>query len=174
MPLELIAFSGKIGKNQNNLTWQTASEQNINFFQIERSADGLNFETIGTTKSKGNARSLQNYAFTDAQPLSKSYYRLRSVENDGKEEFSKVITLINDPLTISVYPSRTSDLVQILLPPSVSKGEIEVFDLVGRSVAHEIMGTNEASISLAHLMSGIYMVSVRVNGVVHRVKVMKE
>jgi hypothetical protein len=87
LPIELLLFSTKCNDGRVLVNWTTASEQNNNFFTIERSADGTNYLPIGIVNSLGNSSSAQSYSFTDADPLSgTSYYRLRQTDFDGKTE----------------------------------------------------------------------------------------
>jgi hypothetical protein len=56
LPVELLSFAGKnIDPKTNHLTWETATEINSDYFQIERSTDADHFEKIGQIKAAGNA-----------------------------------------------------------------------------------------------------------------------
>ena len=83
-PVELRYFKAAALKNGNLLTWATATEINTIHFDMGRSADGKNFETIGQTKAKGHH---STYEFTDEAPNSNVkniYYRLKINDLDGK------------------------------------------------------------------------------------------
>jgi len=87
LPVELIYFNAKILNKKVELSWATASEENFDYFSIEKSFDGLNF--IEITQVEGNGSSYQriDYNFTDNDPaVGISYYRLRSIDFDGYTE----------------------------------------------------------------------------------------
>jgi len=86
--------------------WKTSNEVNVNHFEIERSTDGHTFIKIGIVQSETNP-GIGDYSFTDNfSREGKIYYRIRSVDNDGKFLFSKVVTVTdgqqgNDLFTIT-------------------------------------------------------------------------
>ena len=89
LPVELISFNGVAENNEVRLTWETASELNNDFFDVERSQNGLNFEKIGTVKGNGNSNILNQYTFLDKDPyVGFNYYRLKQVDYDGTKYFS--------------------------------------------------------------------------------------
>ena len=93
LPVEWVSFLGKKGVEGNVLVWETASETANKGFQIERlSATGDAWEVLGFVSG---ANKSARYSFTDRAPLSISTYRLRQIEYNGKERFSKVITVEN-------------------------------------------------------------------------------
>jgi hypothetical protein len=87
LPVELVSFSGQNTEGGNLLTWQTAREVNNKGFQVERrqprALGGDSWETLGFVAAKGKSAT---YTFTDDYRLSSvAYYRLRQIDNDGKE-----------------------------------------------------------------------------------------
>lgn len=85
---------GKAFEYYNRLDWVTLSEYG---FYVERSSEGKTFEDLGFVRGKGNSTSANNYTFKDENPLMQliSYYRLRQVDFNGKENYTKVIALGN-------------------------------------------------------------------------------
>ena len=94
LPVELTRFDAA-AKGQNvNVSWATASEKNNDHFDVQRSATGSSYETIGSVQGQGNSTSAHDYAFVDSRPLAGlSYYRLRQVDTDGSSDFSPVATV---------------------------------------------------------------------------------
>ncbi|MCP4123353.1 MAG: T9SS type A sorting domain-containing protein [Bacteroidetes bacterium] len=77
------------------LEWQTASEINSDYFEIQRSADVLYWQTIGEVKGAGWSADVINYSWTDENPLNgQSYYRLMQVDQDGSLEYLPVRSFI--------------------------------------------------------------------------------
>jgi hypothetical protein len=117
LPVTLTKFSVSKSGNDALLSWTTVTEINNDHFEIERSADGIYFTTIGTVAGSGNSSQLRNYQFTDQLEESSAtiiYYRLKQVDIDGKSAYSKIVALRLNNLVIknySVYPNPfTSDL----------------------------------------------------------------
>ena len=69
LPVALISFTAEKNGQTVLLKWKTAQEQNSDRFEIERSADGRNFNTIGNVAATGNTNSIRNYSFTDNGPM---------------------------------------------------------------------------------------------------------
>ena len=91
LPVELLSFTA-IRRNDNvQLKWQTASETNNDFFNIERSEDGRHWQTLGKMDGAGNSSETLAYTWTDQSPLrGLSYYRLKQVDFDGRYAYSWV------------------------------------------------------------------------------------
>ncbi|SNT25265.1 hypothetical protein SAMN05421640_2964 [Ekhidna lutea] len=141
LPVELTYFKGVAENNQVKLIWETASEINNDFFEVQRSADGNSFEAIGVVKGNGNSNEPIQYTFRDSKPyLGLSYYRLRQVDFDGAEEYLPIIQVDNNfkqkGINISTYPNPTSPEnlnVRILSGDDHSGITLEIVDMAGRS-----------------------------------------
>ena len=84
LPVELISFSGKNRSGMNELQWITAGEMNNDYFTLQRSAYGNNWETIAKIHGAGISNTQKVYSFTDMNPLtSANYYRLIQTDFDG-------------------------------------------------------------------------------------------
>jgi len=97
LPIELISFEAKMNTNkQVDIFWATASELNNDFFTIERSSDGVNWEIVTTATGAGNSIYRIDYAAYDSRPLSGiSYYRLKQTDFDGAFEYSNIVSVFN-------------------------------------------------------------------------------
>jgi len=92
LPLKLIDFEVTAKNYGAVVQWQTATEESDTRFEVQRSADGILFESIYQTPGAGAGRG-GNYTFTDNNPLpGNSYYRLRIIEHE-KPQFSKIVRL---------------------------------------------------------------------------------
>ena len=90
LPIELIAFHGVADKAGIDIYWSTAAEINNDFFTIERSRDGINWEVIHFTKGAGNSSEIMEYAFVDFEPpIGLVYYRLKQTDFDGAFSYLK-------------------------------------------------------------------------------------
>jgi hypothetical protein len=110
LPVELIAFKGAATAEGVTLTWTTASEKNNDYFSIQYSKDGRNFESAGYVKGKGTTSTANNYSFTHKDATAgKMYYRLKQVDLDLISAYSKVIVVTakeKATLPLTVYPTR--------------------------------------------------------------------
>ncbi len=167
LPVELITFTGKQQKDDVLLTWQTASEQNNAGFYVERSADGLRWETLGFVAGKGTTTEAQNYSFLDNSPLQGGrgviYYRLRQIDFNGKEEMSEVVSIeLKNVGTVRIFPNPVSNgELTLLLPENVEQEvTMQLFSPTGQLLrsmsAHG--GTNPLAVN--GLPTGVYTLQV--------------
>ena len=96
LPISLISFQGEKNSSYNNLLWTTASEKNNDYFSIEKTIDGVNFENIGNVKGAENSIYSNSYKLTDNNIESiLNYYRLVQTDFDGKKTYSNLISIDN-------------------------------------------------------------------------------
>lgn len=166
VPVELVSFTGQIRENKNILNWHTASELDAKSFVVERSADGQkNFEAIGTVKANGTSAVARNYDFIDSNPLAISYYRLRQIDFDGKENMSKTISLqrTNKKLAVQkLFPSPVNDELTVQFSAmSAGNVSLNIVDILGRTVIKQTINTfegdNTAQLKLNSLSAGSYL-----------------
>jgi hypothetical protein len=107
LPIQLTAFNVSCNNGEANITWTTQTETNNDYFTVERSIDGINYETVTTVKGAGNSSSPITYTAIDAQPLpGTSYYRLSQTDFDGKTTHNNPIAFNGcslDGTTISAF-----------------------------------------------------------------------
>ncbi len=170
LPLELITFDGEDIGDVNHLYWTTESEINNDHFILERSADGANFEQLGTINGAGNTSALTNYDYYDQHPLTGiNYYRLRQVDNDGEYTFSEIISLENKvvaELSLAVYPNPTAGIFNVgLTAPEDCDVAIDILNELGQMVqtmkSEVHNGRNNIQLDLTSFDHGIYTVRVR-------------
>ncbi|MEP7264967.1 MAG: hypothetical protein ABI772_10740 [Bacteroidota bacterium] len=88
LPVELILFTVEPEGMKAKIGWRTASEKDNDFFTVERSSDGRNFEIIGTVRGAGTSSQMNDYIYTDENPLPQiSYYRLKQTDFNGHFEY---------------------------------------------------------------------------------------
>ncbi|WP_341227484.1 lamin tail domain-containing protein [uncultured Arcticibacterium sp.] len=102
------SFTGKLKIDAINLNWQTSTESNNQGFEVQKSRNAVNFETIARIDGAGNSEVLNNYDFVDTRPFEGSnYYRLKQTDFDGTADFSKIIQVLYDVngSYVSIYPN---------------------------------------------------------------------
>jgi hypothetical protein len=164
LPVTLVYFKAKLNNdNQVKLSWQTKNEVNLSHFDIQRSKDGINFEPIGTTNSRGG-NTTTDYEYYDRNPLSDvSYYRLSEVDKDGKTETSNTESIsMKSFYALNLYPNPSSKEVFVKME-NTDNVNIRVFSLIGQemSIKQEVLSKHEVRVTpIQSLIPGIYMVSV--------------
>jgi hypothetical protein len=84
LPVELLYFEGYGYSHYNTLKWSTASEYNSDYFSLERSIDGTQWDYVGTTKATGNSTQVVNYLYVDNFRFNGFvYYKLNQFDFDG-------------------------------------------------------------------------------------------
>jgi len=151
--------------------WTTVSEENSKLFNVQRSANGQNFETIGTVNSQainGNSNEELNYSFVDENPqVGHNYYMLEQVDFDNNTSYTKAIDIIwgANGSTVSIYPNPAKSILNIdLSAAKASQTEIKLVDMSGRVVKSVLTqsekGLNHVTIDLSDISVGIYGVQV--------------
>lgn len=170
LPVTLTEFRGERRNTANMLLWATATETNNKGFELQRSADGANFSTIGTINSKaenGNSTSALNYSFTDERPFAgTNYYRLKQMDKDGKVTYSAVVILKGDKNNLqvsAVYPNPVKDQLNLsIVSPASEKASITVTDVTGKVVMllnkTLVSGDNNLNINVSTLSTGSYYI----------------
>ena len=116
LPVGLLSFSAEQDNHAVKLSWATATEQNNDHFTIERSADALTYESVGTIGGAGTSSLGHNYDFEDQHPAEgMNYYRLKQTDYDGHSKYYNVIT--------ANYTERP-DAEYALYPNPASGGEL--------------------------------------------------
>jgi hypothetical protein len=97
LPIELIYFNGVENNSNNLLYWATASEKDNDYFTLERSTDGENWEMISNTTGAGNSQEEINYSYTDKtyKRGEINYYRLSQTDFNGEKEYFNLVAIDN-------------------------------------------------------------------------------
>ena len=91
MPIELLSFTAEPKNAHIELNWFTANEISNDYFDVQRSFDGVNFTSIDKINGAGNSTQVLSYSAVDDAPLTGiSYYRLKQTDYDGKTSYSDV------------------------------------------------------------------------------------
>ena len=96
LPIELLSFDGTQEHDYNLLKWSTASEQNNDYFLLERSKDGIYWINVNMTDGMGNSNTKTDYLFRDFTFTNDiNYYRLTQVDFNGVSETFNIISVNN-------------------------------------------------------------------------------
>ena len=161
LPVEIIFFTAKTSGNTVVLTWATATEENFDYFSIERSVDGKNFKEITQIQGKGNSFTRLDYNYIDDFPLEGiSYYRLKSIDFDGYTEvFDNAMVMISGYTNdFCVFPNPIIDKTFTLQTNFVSEGLIEfvIYNNLGRIEKKLAITEWRSDFTFDDLEDGIY------------------
>ena len=96
LPIELLYFKGSVYNSDNILHWSTASEDNNDYFTIEKTKDGIDWEIVTRESGAGNSSNQLYYSLVDENVESIiNYYRLKQTDYDGKFKYSDIISIDN-------------------------------------------------------------------------------
>lgn len=184
LPVELVEFNAFASDNTVDLSWNTASEINNDFFTIERTKDGSRYEEVGRVKGHGTTSIPKSYKLTDKTPYSgRSYYRLKQTDFNGEVYYSdlKEVEMAN-VRTFTVYPNPSigSDLLLNLPMAADSDVVIELYEGTGKLIISKTMlfdSNGNGMISLTEdqeLAAGIYLMTVKYMDMVLHQKLVRE
>ncbi|MGV3767032.1 MAG: T9SS type A sorting domain-containing protein [Chitinophagaceae bacterium] len=166
LPVELMHFSATSTGNGTLLSWATASEQGSSHFQLERSGDASNFDSIGTIPASGNSDVVKNYAFLDKSNSGTArYYRLKMVDTDGSIQYSNTIAIQPErqSINIRVFPNPVTD--RMVIDPGTNRIAASGIQLISTSgtliPAVFVKKGNTYECNTQQLAPGMYVVRVQ-------------
>lgn len=93
LPIELVSFTAKQKPLGTVLQWETASEQNNDFFTLYRSNTGIQFAPIAQIAGAGNSSTSKEYSYFDASVYPGiTYYQLSQTDYDGSISYSDIVS----------------------------------------------------------------------------------
>ncbi len=178
LPVELLSFTGNANQSTIKLNWATASEDNNDYFELQRSIDAVNFITIGTVYGAGNSYIKLNYDYVDKSPSrGTNYYRLMQVDYNGNTEYHETIAvnwngtvkhLDSDDINIYPNPYTSGDLILDLRKlKSNTSITLIIMDIDGRLIYKASMlipadrDINIVPLAIDRLNQGVYFISVQ-------------
>ncbi|WP_343637617.1 hypothetical protein [Fluviicola sp.] len=146
LAVEFVDFSATRSNYSARLEWQTETEHNSDYFEIERSANGWDWERLVTTEAAGESTSPTHYHETDADPLEKiSYYRLNQYDLNGTKTVMKVVSFNNEieipENEIRVSPNPVTERVMVFGDKSELKN-LTVYNSIGQDVSDAVTITS--------------------------------
>ncbi len=173
LPIHLVSFSGERRGNINVLKWKTSSEEKSNGFYVERSTDGINYNSVGFVKSLapgGNSNSTLNYQFSDNSASTiKQFYRLRFVDVDDRSSYSKVIWINSETTSVisitGIFPNPVKkNLTVMALSPKKQTVTAVITDISGLVISTRKLqlekGSNNVELNVSSLSGGSYLLKM--------------
>jgi len=162
LPVKLETFNARQQNSSVVVSWKTSQEINTKEFWVERSENTSTFNIIGKVVAKGNATSASLYQFNDAAPShGDNYYRLRSVDNDGKWQLSNVVKInLEKVFSLVISPNPASNFVDLKLTNRSEKLVLEITDMYGKIVTKQNLVSDSTKLDISMLRTGFYIVRI--------------
>ncbi len=168
LPVELIYFTALENDQTVILQWRTASELNNQGFEIQRSANGTDWEEIAFVIGYGTTLEEQSYAHTDERPLpGMNYYRLKQVDFDGQFDYSQVVSvnLKKQDSEINLFPNPAKNRITVSFHSKyIGAASATIFNHLGQRVKAQTLllegGAFSSGIDLAGLPAGVYFLEI--------------
>ena len=170
LPVTWESFSGNAVNDNTNveLNWVIAQQVNNKGFYIQQSPDGKNWVDAGFVPGVANDPNQASFSFTDFHPVAGvNYYRIMQVDLDGKENYSKTITVnINNNSQVTVWPNPASDIIHInnTVANGGASSKAIIYDISGRIVFQGGLQAGGNSIEVSALPRGTYVLTVHQPG----------
>jgi len=169
LPVELVSFTASVIDNKEVLCkWITASEINNDYFTVERSKNGNEFEEVGKVDGAGNSTAVLNYSLTDYKPYTGiSYYRLKQTDFNGDYFYSQVVavTIFENASDILIYPNPSNGIFNIIKNNMDIPVELFMYDMEGRLVWKNHLLDLSMQIDIQNFGKGIYNLQAAAKGV---------
>ncbi|WP_018345120.1 T9SS type A sorting domain-containing protein [Cytophaga aurantiaca] len=165
LPIKLLSFTATKDNGSVKIAWQTIEEKNNDYYVIERSTDGVHFETVTTVRGNRNSSSLLTYDQYDYSPYpGTSYYRLKQVDLDGSFSYSSIAAVEFDSQSDwIVFPNPSKD-GSFTIASSFAENEVvtvTVTDVTGNRVRYYDNSLYAQEMQVSDLASGLYIVSIQ-------------
>jgi hypothetical protein len=177
LPVELLRFDVSCQDNNRVISWTTATETNNDYFNIERSFNGISYEIIGQESGAGTTNIVSNYSFIDDSNHSGDiYYRITQVDFDGtaKTYDAQIVNCDGENQIIVVKPNPFQDMVEVLAHFD-GQVRIDIYNAQAKLVYSELDNIeNTKQLHLQDLKPGVYLLKItEQNGKMYNFKIVK-
>ncbi len=174
LPIELLEFKGLRQNSENHLFWETLSEQNTDYFELQYSENALDWIECSKIKATGKSSERLTYNYKHVHNGKSYYYRLKSVDEDSFFQFSKIIYLGQKPNDqVKIYPNEFTN--QMTIEFEASFLDIEIFDTNGKVVKKYVNASSPYHISdLGNLAEACYYLTLKNNDFIITKKIIKK
>lgn len=173
LPVEMLYFNLRQNESNVDLYWATASESNNDYFAVERSVDGINYEQIGTVAGMGTTSSANSYNYRDESPKTGlNYYRIRQVDFNGESEYSglRIANFKENNFSLINQYQSSDNTMNVIVKGMQKELDVQLYSVTGALMHSGISYSNSFDIPTANLSSGIYIMQLESGGQIIRKK----
>jgi hypothetical protein len=185
LPVKLLNLNAVYNSDKDvvDISWSTLSEENNDYFTIEKSIDGVNFKSIGKVEGNGNSSSLIEYSFRDVSPSNNQvvYYKILQTDFNGKTTQSGLVSV----------KTKLIEEVKLIENPIINNAELNIESLSNQNISINVYnmtgnivgtynqelykGSNYVSVDLNNLSEGLYMLHIidKNNRIIEQIKFVK-
>jgi hypothetical protein len=158
LPVKLINFNATKENSVVNLKWQTSEETRSDYFEVQRSKDGIIWNNLTKISSNGESTSIKDYDFTDKSPVGgQNIYRLKMVDIDQTFSYSRLVSISMEGYSpLVIFPNPSSEYVMVDVQGKDVK-KIKVMNLIGK-VVYQTRLANKIDVN--KFPEGLYIISV--------------
>ena len=178
--VRLSYFNASKQNNEVRLNWQVACRISYARFEVQRSANGIDFTTINSFQAD-YLRCQQPFDYTDPTATGQVFYRIKVGDIDGRFSTEKVIKITGKEITraeIKVISPVTGSFLQLTVEAkSKEKIALQILNMSGSLLQSLTInpgkGINQIEMPLTNLQAGEYILSYRTEGEKKSVKFIK-
>lgn len=165
LPVTWLTISADCENGNVNIKWSTASEQNSDYFTVEKSLDGVHFTAAGIIPAAGNSSTVKNYSWTDYDAYGGiNVYRVKQTDFDGTFSYSGIITHRGCAGDDVIIYSENGGVNININATERGRYNIEIYDMLGRKISEYTAsvdsGNNHIKLYLNSIASASYVVKV--------------
>lgn len=164
LPVHFISFTATASDCKTIVRWSTATEDNNDYFELQRKHNDADFTVIAKLDGAGNSTVFQQYEYTDPNPApGNNFYRIRQVDIDGNSSYTKIASVLNNcgGQTVKVYPTVSRSTVTVQLPEAYRNAKLSLVDITGRQINVAIQSSSQQRIvDLSGLPSAQYLLLI--------------
>jgi hypothetical protein len=170
LPVSLSAFDALLNDEGNvDISWTTMSEQDNDFFSVQRTADGGSFEEVEEVPGAGNSIVRIDYSVTDEEPLfGTSYYRLMQQDYDGMQTYSDMVAVNNNFIanltSFSLFYEGNQTINLRYTLGGEAQYNVSVYDISGKIIYSDVLnlaaGTDNTQLNITDLSKGLYFINL--------------
>ena len=158
LPVKLLSFDATKEGAVINLNWATTEETNSDRFDVQRSSNGKEWNTITTITAKGESKQQVEYVAVDNDPINgNNFYRLHMIDKDGTGAYSRIRTVKFEGVVTYMYPNPVSEELTIKAADWSKITKVEIVGSNGKVVYHSF-GKPSPNVKVKNLLNGVYLV----------------
>lgn len=162
LPVKFLGFSAARQNADVLVQWSTSQEVNADFYEVQRSEDGLNWKAVGKVKAVGAARTTSNYSFVDRNVTQKTaYYRIKQVDLDTRFEYTAVRTVKaeGNGLAVNAVAVRGNIVLQFS-KQVLGQVEVRLVSLNGQVVSRQLLNRPVGQLIIPAALKGNFILTV--------------